>query len=109
MTLRDVINTSQLEIIHLADEERIVSGAYVGDLLSWVIGRAKINDAFLTIMTNINVIAVAALAELSCVVFCENVEITDDVLTAAKEKNVTLLRSPKPTFETAVNLSYLLN
>ena len=44
------------------DPEREIGGVYIGDLLSWVMGRAKADDAWITIMTNINVVAVAALA-----------------------------------------------
>ena len=107
MTLRELIEKTNLEAIYLADETRTVCGAYAGDLLSWVIGRANVDNAFLTIMTNINVIAVASLTDLSCVVFCENVPIDDVLIQAAKEKNVNLLRSKLPTFETALSLSFL--
>lgn len=107
MTLREMLDRSSLEAVYLADEARTVSGAYCGDLLSWVIGRAEADNAFLTIMTNVNVVAVASLADLSCVVFCENVEIPKDVLNAAKEKGINLIKSTKPTFETALLLSFL--
>lgn len=109
MTLRDFLKKADLESIYIADEEKNVVGAYAGDLLSWVIGRAQENEAFLTIMTNVNVVAVAALAELSCIIFCENVPVPEEVIAAAKEKQITLLRSSHPTFQTAVNLSFLAN
>ena len=41
----------------LAGEEGLsqeVSGCYIGDLLSWVMGRAKAGDAWLTVMGNIS-------------------------------------------------------
>ena len=71
MTLCELLEKTNLEAIHLADETRTVCGAYAGDLLSWVIGRAQADNAFLTIMTNVNVVAVASLADLSCVIFCD--------------------------------------
>ncbi len=107
MTLRELLKKTNLEAIHLADETRSVRGAYVGDLLSWVIGRAEVDNAFLTIMTNLNVVAVASLADLSCVIFCEDVPVDDQLIQTAKEKGVNLLRSSKPTFETALSLSFL--
>ncbi len=107
MTLREVIEKSNLSPLYVCDENRTVNGAYVGDLLSWVMGRAEADNAFLTIMTNVNVIAVASLAELSCVVFCEGVNVPQEVLDAAKEKQINLLTSDLPTFETALSLSFL--
>ena len=107
MTLRELIDIADLTPIHLADEAREVRGAYAGDLLSWVMGRAEADNAFLTIMTNVNVVAVASLAELSCVIFCEDVTVGEDVINAAKEKRINLLVSKKPTFETALSLSCL--
>ena len=46
-------------------EERQIEGAYCGDLLSMVMGRAKENDAFVTVMANVNTIAVAVLADVA--------------------------------------------
>ena len=41
--------------------ERLVAGGYCGDLLSWVMGRAKEDDVWITVMGNLNAIAVAVL------------------------------------------------
>ena len=42
---------------------------YAGDLLSWVMSHATAGDAWVTIMSNINVAAVASLTEVACVIF----------------------------------------
>ncbi len=57
-----------------------MGGAYVGDLLSWVMGRAGSNSAWITIMSNVNVAAVAVLAELSMIILAENVKPDADLL-----------------------------
>lgn len=108
MTVNELIATCELEAVWLPDGERGVGGAYAGDLLSWVIGRATADDAFITIMTNINVIAVASLTDLSCVIFAENVLIPEEVLEAAKQKEINLLKSKEPTFETCVTIGRCL-
>ena len=54
-------------------EDRDAGGVYIGDLLSWVMGRAEADDVWLTIMSNLNVSAVAKLADVACVVLCEGV------------------------------------
>ena len=65
MIVNELAEIDELESVLLTDPERSVQGAYAGDLLSWVMGRAEADNAFVTIMTNVNVVAVAALAELS--------------------------------------------
>ena len=98
MTVATLIERLSLEELTVADREREVTGGYAGDLLSWVMGRASDGDAWVTIMTNINVLAVASLADVACVVLAENVPVEADVLQAAADKGITLLRSEKPTF-----------
>ncbi|MBQ7971561.1 MAG: AraC family transcriptional regulator [Clostridia bacterium] len=83
-------------------EGALVKGAYCCDLLSWVIGRAEETDALVTVMSNPNVIAVAVMAELPCVVFSEGVRPDERALLKAQENNVILLSSPKTSYETAV-------
>lgn len=98
MTVNELIDRLSLEAITVADPDREITGGYAGDLLSWVMGRASEGDAWITIMTNINVVAVASLADVACVLLSEGVTIEEDVVAAAAAKGVTLLRSDKPTY-----------
>ncbi len=102
MTVTEIATACGFEPLLLPDPTREIGGAYAGDLLSWVMGRAKEDDLFVTIMTNVNVVAVAALAELSCVVFAEGVPIGDEILDAARQKGINLLRSNLPMYECCV-------
>ena len=54
------------------DTTREVKGCYCGDLLSWVMGRAKADDAWLTVMGNVNAIAVASLADTAGIILVED-------------------------------------
>lgn len=96
------------ETLSLPDGDREIDGVYIGDLLSWVMGRAQMDNAWITIMTNVNVIAVAALADTSCVILAEGVEMPEDVLETAKEKEINVLRSSQPIYETALQLAGLI-
>lgn len=109
MTVKTLIEQLSLEEITVTDYDREVTGGYAGDLLSWVMGRAQDGDAWVTIMTNINVIAVASLADVACVVLAENVPVEADVIGAAAAKDITLLRSAKPTFELCARIGALLD
>ena len=108
MTVRELAESCGFGTISLANGEHQVSGAYIGDLLSWVMGRASADNVWITIMSNINVIAVASLSDVSCVIFAEGVTPDDDIVSVAKEKGINLLSSDLPTYETAVKISELL-
>ncbi len=93
----------------LPDGEREIDGVYIGDLLSWVMGRAQMDNAWITIMTNMNVVAVASLTDTSCVVLAEGVDVPADVVATAEAKDVNLVVSDQPIYETAVRLAGLLS
>ena len=88
--------------------EREVTGAYVGDLLSWVMGRAPADCAWVTIMSNINVIAVASLADVACVIFSEDVDPDDDAVKKAQKEGVNLLKVSSASYETCAKLASLI-
>ncbi|MBQ2316324.1 MAG: hypothetical protein II372_03385 [Clostridia bacterium] len=104
MTVKQLCENCGFTPICLPEPDRIVSGAYMGDLLSWVMGRAQENNAWITIMSNINVAAVASLSDVACVILTEDVTLEDDVLAVCNEKGVNVLCSSLPSFETAIKL-----
>lgn len=108
MTVNELLGSGAFTAAVLSDGERPVDGVYIGDLLSWVMGRAQADNAWITIMSNINVIAVASLADTACVILAEGVSLPADAADAAAKKGVNVLSSPKPAYETALLLSELL-
>ena len=79
--------------------DKEVNGCYVGDLLSWVMSHAQYGDVWVTIMSNINVVAVASLTECACVVMAEGVEPDPDVIKVAEEKDITIFSDGRSAFE----------
>lgn len=108
MTVQELISAMDLTVFHLAQPERTISGAYVGDLLSWVMGRAGQDSVWLTIMSNQNVAAVALMADVACVVLTEGVQPDADLLRRAREKEVNLLGIGSDTFSAACLLGKVL-
>lgn len=108
MTVENLLKNENFSPVVVADETREIVGAYCGDLLSWVMGKAEEDNAFITIMTNVNVIAVASLINVSVVIVCENAEMSDDIINAAKSKGINLIKSKLPSFETCSLLSGLI-
>lgn len=108
MTVQSLSEALQLKPFHLADPDRPVTGGYCGDLLSWVMGRAGADSAWLTIMSNVNVAAVAALSDVACVVLTEGVEPDAPLLMKAKVQGINLLGTDRSTFDAAAALAKLL-
>ena len=108
MTVQTLIDSLGLTVFHLEDPDRTVSGGYCGDLLSWVMGKAQENDAWLTIMSNVNVAAVAILCDVSCVILTEDVLPDDTLLAKSKLQGVNLLGASQSTLQAAAALSALL-
>ncbi|MBQ6679314.1 MAG: hypothetical protein IJM76_04755 [Lachnospiraceae bacterium] len=80
----------------------------MGDLLSWVMGRACADAAWITIMSNQNVAAVAVLADVSCVILTEGVTLDENVKGLAEAKGINVLTTALPSYEAAVRLSELI-
>ncbi len=101
MTVNELCTSCSFEEICVPDGDKEVSGAYIGDLLSWVMGRANEDNAWITIMNNINVIAVASLSDVACVILAEGVTLDETLKETAIQKGINFLSSSLPAFETA--------
>lgn len=102
MTVNELAKADGFLALALPQAERTPEGVYIGDLLSWVMGRARADSAWITIMSNINMVAVAALTDVSCVIFAEGVVPEAEVIRTAQEKGINLLVSDRSAYETAI-------
>ncbi len=104
MTVKQLIDTCGFTAAALPDGDREVSGVYIGDLLSWVMGRAGADQAWITIMSNRNILVVATLADTACIILAEGVVPDEGVAQLAAEKGVNILLSPHSAYDTALRL-----
>ncbi len=91
-----------------ADASREVTGCYCGDLLSWVMARARGGDAWLTVMGNVNAVGVAALADAACIILTEDASLDDEALKRAEVNSVNILQTSLNTYDAAKVISKLL-
>ena len=108
MTVSGLKEALHLIAFALPQGDRDVRGGYAGDLLSWVMGRAQADDAWLTIMSNPNIVAVATLTDVSCVILCEGVEPDAGVAALATDKGINLLGCESSVFALAAQINHLL-
>lgn len=106
MTVASLLNYGFKSVV-MPEPDRKIDGVYIGDLLSWVMSSAQCDNAWLTIMSNINVIAVASLVDVSCIILTEGVTLDSDVLKQADLKGINVLTTDKNSYESAKVLSEL--
>jgi len=84
--------------------ERNISGGYVSDLLSDVMGNAREGQVWVTLQTHKNVMAIASLKDLAAVILVKGNQPDEDTLKQSNEEGVPILGTDKPTFEIAGEL-----
>ncbi len=107
MTVNEMAEALALKKLTVSNGDREFSGVYIGDLLSWVMGRAQSDNVWITIMSNVNIVAVATLADVACIVLAENVVPDAKVLETATQKGVNVFTTEKTAFEIAAELAAL--
>lgn len=103
MNLSEIIDRLSLRIV-TGEADREAEGVYAGDFLSRAMSHIGADDLWITIMNNVNVIAVASLTDAAAVLLAENVALAPDAVEAAKAKDVTVLSSDKSVYELCVEL-----
>lgn len=100
MTVNELKNKFKLKVLAGSNSlNNEVKGFYSCDLLSWVLGKAKSGDALLTVMGNVNSVAVATMIDLSCIILTEDSWLDKDAKQKADENNIPVLASKISTFE----------
>ncbi|MBQ2735533.1 MAG: hypothetical protein IJF33_06840 [Clostridia bacterium] len=107
MTVCEMAKALALDPLAIAEDDREFSGVYIGDLLSWVMGRAKSGNVWITIMSNINIVAVASLTDVACIILAEGVALDETVRHTAQQKGVNIYTSEKTAYELAAALASL--
>ncbi|MDY6845632.1 MAG: serine kinase [Chloroflexota bacterium] len=100
MNLNKIIQSLNLTILtNTKDFSSInVKSGYCSDLLSCVMTGAEPEGLWITLMSHSNIVAVAALLDLSAIVITENAQPDHETVDKANEKGVTMLSSPEPNF-----------
>lgn len=110
MTVKELIEKMNLTVFCGEDKlDTEIKGGYVSDLLSDVMGFAQEGNVWVTLQTHKNVIAIASLKELACVVLVKGSQPDEDMLEQAKEEDIPVLGTSEQTFETAGKIYELLN
>lgn len=111
MTLEKFIKSfSEFKVINEGEDlDREVTKPYCCDLLSIAMSKMPEGAAWITVMANVNTLAVASLADATCVILAEGCTLDEDTINKAKEKGITVLETNLPIFESALLVYNKLN
>ena len=95
MTIQELLPLIEGELLTAQDAPgKEISCGYACDLLSWVMARGQSGMAWVTVQLHLNVIAVAALHEMSCVILPEGLRMEEAALQKAREEGIAVLSTP---------------
>ena len=105
MTVQELIDKNVFQEINIGDDtDRSITKPFCCDLLSIAMGRAPTGCAWVTVMANLNTLAVASLADVSCVILAEGFHMDENGVQKAKMQGITLLETDKPVFDAALEI-----
>lgn len=100
MNLENIIKQLNLKVLtQTRDFTNVIPTAgYASDLLSCVMAGASHQSIWVTLQAHSNIVAVAALLELSAIIISENCMPDEATISKANEESIILLSSSYPTF-----------
>lgn len=103
MKVNDLIKSSEFKVVNEgANPDREIHVPYCCDLLSIAMGKMPSDSAWVTVMGNINTLAVATLADASCIILAEGSKLDEPALKKAKDQEITVLETELPIFDAAL-------
>jgi len=109
MIVADIV--SKLDLTVFSGEKglgRKVTGGYVSDLLSDVMGNADAGEVWLTLQTHRNIMAIASLKDLAAVILVAGNKPGEDTAVQSNEEAIPVLGTGLPCFEIAGKIYELL-
>ncbi len=108
MTVRTVADSLGLQVAAGTDKlDNVVRGGYASDLLSCVMAGAHKGDAWVTLQAHMNVVAVATLLDLACVIITEGAQLDQAALARAEEQGIPILCAPQGSYTVVARLAGL--
>lgn len=100
MTIKDIVDKLDLKVLAGANAlDKEVRTGYCCDLLSRVMAHGPQNGVWITVQTHTNVIAVATLLDIACIIIPEDIVVSDKTIEKAEEEGIALLSSSASAFE----------
>ncbi|MCI9575479.1 MAG: hypothetical protein HFJ84_02150 [Clostridiales bacterium] len=112
MTVHELQEACGLSILICEEPERLqqeITGCYIGDFLSWAMGKIAAGNVWITVMGNVNALAVAALTDAACIILAEGASLDEEAVQKAKQQGILVLAAEQSSYQLAVRIGERLN
>lgn len=110
MTVEQLIEKDEFELISKGTQmECTIEDIFCCDLLSVAMSKAPAGGAWVTVMANVNTLAVASLTETALIVLAEGVKLPADTVKKAWDEGITVLSSQESVYHTAKRLDQMIH
>ncbi|TZE81253.1 AraC family transcriptional regulator [Calorimonas adulescens] len=108
MKVNEIIDRLNLKLLSGTNGlSKEVNDVYICDLLSYVMSHASENSLWITVQTHINIVAVAELVGISCIVIPENINVDSDTLERAERESIPIVSTSLTSYHIACRLKEL--
>ena len=104
MKLETILELRECKVLVKGNPEREISKEFCCDLLSIAMGKAPTDSVWVTVMGNKNTLAVAALADVACIVLAEGIGMDEGTLTKAEEEGIAIISTELPIFDISLEI-----
>ncbi|MBI5056816.1 MAG: serine kinase [Nitrospirae bacterium] len=109
MKVKDLVDQLSLDVRSFNDGlGNDITGAYVSDLLSDVMGNSKKGNVWITLQTHLNIVAVASMKDLSAIIIVGGRQAQEETIKKAEQEKVTILTTALPSFEASGKIYQIL-
>ena len=108
MTVKELADSDIFTPLNIADDTLGITQVFCCDLLSVAMSKAPAGGCWVTVMGNINTLAVASLTDCACVILAEGTLLDDSVIEKAKVQDITLFKTEMPIFEAGLKVYEML-
>jgi len=107
MTINELAKELDLERLS-GDSDWDITSCYISDLLSRVLGGCESGDIWITVQSSLNMVAVAVMTGVSCVILPEGLTAPDNVIDKANEEGLTIFTSKDDAYTLAIKIAKLI-
>lgn len=109
MQVKDLVEANMFQVITKGDNlETEITKPFCCDLLSFAMSKTPVGSVWVTVMGNVNTLAVASLTEAACIILAEGAVLDETAKAKAEGEGITVMHTEQPIFETALRVKEML-
>lgn len=109
MTVQELVESGKFKVLNMGGNmDQEISRPFCCDLLSICMSKTPEGAAWVTVMGNINTLAVLSLTDAACIILAEDAAFDQQALAKAKQEEITVLTTDLPVFEAALTVHRML-